>query len=342
MKLLIAYLIFTFGAIGFISFANAEDPDFTQVDPSCTKNYNSTVVTTDGNYTKHTILCYWEINEFVKIGAIQENLTDSETKILDDIAEAKGNGTYTRPPVVPDLDKPFTDWHDEVPDTIPKSCQRNNPSPSDIEECNLDTKMGFCERGVQSTSPIQQYETFAVSEYTPRDDLQIDLNNGMSGIVGKLKDYEECRAELKLIINLNKTHYVGISKEIAKGEYNPYHADFVTSDFVFPAGITKADESEILFEDRKAQKTFCAIEYIQESLRKEQGCEPKVYEGTYKNNTGITAYEANLKNTGPLAEYYKYMETEGVNYYPSWIKKHAVTITAISPGAEIVIELPRD
>ena len=341
MKLLIAYLIFTFGAIGFISFANAEDPDFTQVDPNCTKNYNSTVVTTDGNYTKHTILCYWEINEFVKASAYQENLTDSEAKVLDDIAKAKGNGTYTRPPFIPVLDQNYTGWPEQI-STVPKSCTRNNPSPSDIEECNLDSKMGFCERGIQSTNPIQQYEHFAVSEYKPRDDLQIDLNNGMSGIVSKLKAYEECRAQLKLIINLNKTHYVGISNQVAKGEYNPYHADFVTSDFIFPAGITKADESEILFQDRKAHDTFCKIEYIHESLRKEQGCPKKVYEGTYKNLTGMGAYEARLKNTGPLAEYYKYMETEGVNYYPSWIKKHAVTITAISPGAEIVIELPRD
>jgi hypothetical protein len=342
-KLLLGSIVFFVSAIGFLSYANAENGVFTDVDPDCFEQYNTTVNTGNGSYTKHQLLCIWEVKEFVKAGAIQHNLTESEQATLDKIKEDKESGNYE-----PMINLDYLETPSSIPKTvssvIPESCTRTNPSPSDIEECNIDTKMGFCERGIQSTSPIQQYEYFAVTEYTPRDDLQIDLNSGTKPIVSKLKEYEECRAELALIIQLNKTHYVGMSKQIEKGEYNPYHADFVTSDFVFPAGVTKADESEIKFQERKAHDTFCAIEYIQESLRKAQGCEPKVYEGTYKNNTGMTEYEKRLINDSPLTEWYKYKEADaaGERYYPNWIKKHSVTIDYISPGAQIEIQVPRD
>jgi hypothetical protein len=213
-----------------------------------------------------------------------------------------------------------------ITNVIPESCTRNNPSPSDIEECNIDSKMGFCERGIQSTSPIQQYEYFAVSEYIPRDDLQIDLQ-GQTSLTTKLLEYEECRAELQLIIDLNKTHYVGMAKEIAKGEYNPYHRDFVTTDLTFPSH-PKVNESSLVFEQRRADNRICKLDYS-DKFKKDNGCIFE-YEGTYKNLTGITAYEARLRDQGPLADYYKYMETEGIGYIPLWVKKHTFGISSIN------------
>lgn len=314
-----------------VSLAYAE-PDFTRVNPDCQPEFNMTTVTSDGTYTTHKLTCMWEVNEIVRATAIQENLTDTEQLILDKIREEKENGTYIRPPIdTGDNAVPY--GFGDVVDTVPESCKRTNPKPSDIEECNLDSKMGFCERGIQSTNPIQQYEYFAVTKYTPRDDLQIDLQKS-SPLVKKLKEFEECRAELALIIKLNKTHYVGISKQVAKGEYNPYHADFVTTDFEFPAGETEATPSEIAFQDRRAHNTFCAIEYIQESLRKEQGCTPKVYKGYYKNSTGITDFEAMLIESEPMVEYYKYKESDGKDYYPKWIKKHTFPIQSLGTSGD--------
>lgn len=334
MKILIGYAVFVILAVGFLSYANAESNStnvFEGVTPDCREIH--TAETINGTvYEKHLLDCKWFAQDMVT--AIQEDLTDEEQSVLDKIQEQKDSGNYTTPEIDLDYIKDYDGIPKTITDVIPESCKRQNPSSTDIEECNIDTKMGFCERGIQSTSPIQQYEHFAVTEYTPRDDLQIDLNNGATPLTKKLKAYEECRAELGLIIDLNKTHYVGISKQVAKGEYNPYHADFALSEFVFPAGITKADDSEIKFQERRAHDTFCAIEYIQESLRKSQGCEPKKYEGTYKNNTGITAYEANLRNTGPLAEKALYDETEGVGYVPYWIKKHTFGISGINTSSD--------
>jgi hypothetical protein len=333
-KTLLGFVLFSVMAIGFLSFANAEQDNSTKnifegVTPTCTEIH--TAETINGTVIEHHLLdCKWYAMDMAS--AKQFNLTQTEIETLEKVKKEREAGNQ------PAIDLTYLETPSSIPkitgrDVIPESCQRNNPSPGDIEECNLDTKKSFCERGIQSTSPIQQYEYFNVSEYVPRDDLQIDLQKNTS-LVKKLKAYEECRAELVLIIKLNKTHYVGISKEIEKGEYNPYHADFVTSDFVFPAGETKADASEIKFQERKALDTFCAIEYIQESLRKAQGCPAKIYEGEYKNLTGITAYEAKIRDTGPLAEYYKYHETDGIGYYPSWIKKHTFGIGSINTSSD--------
>jgi hypothetical protein len=313
-------------------YAENEKNVFEGVEPECTEIH--TAETINGTVIEHHLLdCKWYAIDMAT--AIQEDLTDEEQEVIDKAKECREDSNCEQPTINLDY---LSEDYGGIPktvssDVVPESCTRTNPSPSDIEECNIDTKMSFCERGIQSTSPIQQYEYFAVTEYTPRDDLQIDLNTGATSIANKLKDYEECRAELGLIIDLNKTHYVGIAKQVAKGEYNPYHADFVTSDFVFPAGETEATESEIVFAERRAHDTFCAIEYIQESVRVEQGCEPKKYEGTYKNLTGITAYEAKLRDQGPLAEKAKYDETDGVGYVPHWIKKHSFGISSINTSS---------
>jgi hypothetical protein len=315
-------------AIGFLSFANAEEGIFADVDPKCFEQYNTTVATSNGTYTKHQLLCHWEVNEFVQVGAIQANLTDAEQEALDDAKEDRESGN------VPEIDLTYLETPSSIPETItdvvPESCLRNNPSPGDIEECNLDSKRSFCERGIQSTSPIQQYEYFNVSEYIPRDDLQIELGK-QTPLSSKLKAYEECRAELKLILDLNQTHYVGISKEVAKGEYNPYHRDFVTTDLTFPSRIQDNDKL-LISQEWIAQNKICTMPYGDKYL-KDLGCEFE-YEGYYKNNTGITEYEARLLNTGPLAEYYKYHETDGVGYLPTWLKKHSFGITGINTSQD--------
>ncbi|MHA2052614.1 MAG: hypothetical protein ACW99F_03350, partial [Candidatus Hodarchaeales archaeon] len=280
---------------------------FVGVEPDCAR-YNATGTDLLGNYTSQELFCHWEvIDRKTNAGAIQQNLTEAEQATLDKIKIDKELGDYN-PAVNLDYLTEYGGIPKTVPtDVIPESCKRTNPSPSDIEECNLDSKMSFCERGIQSTSPIQQYEYFAVSEYIPRDDLQIDLNSGTKPIVAKLKDYEECRAELQLIIDLNKTHYVGMAKEIEKAKVN---------------------ESSLVFEQRRADNRLCKLDYS-DKFKKDNGCVFE-YEGTYKNLTGISAYEAKLRDQGPLAEYYKYHETDGVGYIPHWIKKHTFGINSIN------------
>jgi hypothetical protein len=316
-------------AIGFLSYANAEADNSTKnvfegVEPECreihtAKTINGTV------YENHLLDCKWFAQE---MASAKQNLTSSEQEALDELVEKRKSGESE---VTIDLSylKEPSPLPKVVSDKIPESCTRTNPSPSDIEECNIDTKMGFCERGIQSTSPIQQYEYFAVTEYNPRDDLQIDLQQQTS-VVKKLKDYEECRAELQLIIDLNKTHYVGISKQIAKGEYNPYHRDFVTTDLIFPSQ-EKVDEGRLVSESLKAENRLCKMPYTDKFL-KENGCDLSYkYEGTYKNNTGLTEFEKRLINDSPLTEWYKYKEADqaGEKYYPKWIKKHSLTITSM-------------
>jgi hypothetical protein len=338
-KVLLGFVVFSVCAISFLSYANADEVPWED-----SRLFNGTTPECNELWTdEHGLMtCKWHVTQKPLVGATQGNLTQAEQDTLDKIKEQKESGEYSPKIDLSYLEKPSSIPKSKFSDSVPASCTRTNPTPSDIEECNLDTKMSFCERGIQSTSPIQQYEYFNVSTYVPRDDLQIDLNNGAKPIVSKLKAYEECRAELRLIIDLNETHYVGISKEIAKGEYNPYHRDFATTEDTFPSGHLKADDTKLQRQESIGYEKLCANEQIDQKTRKYVYSCPFEYEGTYKNQTGMTNFEKKLINSDPMVEYFKYKETDGVNYYPSWMTKHYVTITGMSPNAQISLSATED
>jgi hypothetical protein len=344
-KLVLSFTLFSVIAIGFLSFANAdEDPDFTDVESECAR-FEGTQEFTNGTKVTKMLDCKWVTEEWIPnmvdiVTVIQTDLTEEEKQVIKDAIKCRSNPTCEKPTVTPVT---------EVPLEIPKKeqrtidvindimCKKHKLDESERELCRLAGSLTLCSQGIEKLGTIQETRTFLLSTEVPDPTKSWDYLHSNVYLTILIKADQECQATWTHLYNdILSPEYA--NKVWGVNDFQPYHGDLSLADRTYssPDLPTWMPASENL----RAQKAICDMPYT-DQFKKQQGC-VKVYEGTFKNNTGMTEYEKRLISQDNYAAYLSYKETDGIGFYPQWIKKHSITITGMSPGAELEINVPRD
>lgn len=257
-------------------YAEEIDVPFIPEGKTCQQSETSTTL---------SFYCIWVAEKEFGITVVQDDLDADDLQTLEDIREAKENGTY----VLPTIDNSWkhtptvsSEFEDEQ--AIEKFiCTRNSLEPSDVELCRLLEQLDLCNQGYGRLETIQEVRSFVVTLAEPDDLKQWDLKRNQY-LKDALMKYEECRAtQTEHDVVLSQMYADFIVDDISNNFL--YHADFATTDDIYPSqrltdysydrSITRA-YSSLCFEENGFGAKF----------KKQQGCSAEPYEGEYKNLIG--------------------------------------------------------
>jgi hypothetical protein len=254
--------MFSVLAIGFISLGHAElERDF--VEDQCVRTITENT---------ETIVCEKTVTTETTATATQEDLTDEEKKVLDDIAEARENGSYVEPPRYdhkwgvpsnePEPEKSTLVEH------VERLCEKNKLSPSEKEVCRLAEALNLCYQGYGKLATVQKERSFEVTLEKPDIWKSWDLAN-KTLLKNMLLAYEECRAtqtERDVVLSEMYANFVvdGIM------EPQVYHAEMAQHQTPFKSQVIT--ERTWLHTLGNAYEEICYSDIYPDSFKKQQGC----------------------------------------------------------------------
>jgi hypothetical protein len=289
-KLLIGYLVFSIGAIGFLSFANAEQFE----ESECIRT---------SNIEKDTVDCFREIAKEFNASAFQDNSDDPlALAVLDAIYEARENGQYIEPcrydPVSSPCDgsdkkkKTSFDWH------IENICESDRPS--NVETCRIyGEKIDALNEGlvgIGKLEPIQEQRSF-ILPLEPLDKTKsFKLANVNYLLVRASLAVEECIAkqtEHDIILSAQYEGYLPQDED-----FQAYHASIASDKIIIPSDkLTQFDFENSLTD---AFDVICESNYYSNNYKKDAGCKLN-YDGAFENPFEPTN-EINAENNKVLKE----------------------------------------
>jgi hypothetical protein len=344
-KVLLGFVVFSVCAISFLSYANAEKNVFEGVDSEC-REFESKVELKNGTKTIKMLDCKWVVEEFEPrhddmITVIQTDLTDEEKQVIKDAIKCRSDPTCEQPTVA--------EVPEEIEDEEPRKeqrtidvineimCKKHKLSESERELCRLAGSLTECDQGIKKLGTIQERRSFLLSTEVPDPTKSWDYLHSNIYLKILMKADQECQATWTHLYNTILSDEYD-HKVWGVNDFQPYHGDMSLADRTYSS--PDLPTWLIQSEDIRAQNTLCQMAYS-DAFKKQQGC-IMVYEGTYKNLVGMTTWEKRLISQDNYEAYLQYKETDGIGFMPHWIDKRSVTITGISPGAQLEVVIPRD
>lgn len=271
-KLLLGYVVFSVVAIGFITFADAEQFDETE----CKRVEN---------IAKSSVECYREIDKEFNASAFQDNSDDPlALAVLNAIYEARQNGSYVEPcrydPVSNPCDgkekdrKTSFDWH------IENICESDRPS--NVETCRIYGEkidaLNECLLGIGKLEPIQERRSFLMP-LAPLDKTKsFDYSKANYLLVRASLAVEECIAKQTEHDVILSAQYEGYLPQ--DEDFQIYHGTIADHHIVTPSDFLT--EKDFDNEKSKAFDIICESNYYSNNYKKDLGCSMN-YEGTFVN-----------------------------------------------------------
>ena len=266
MKLIKLLILFTvsIATISVASYAYAE-----QVDVPFAPAAKDCVHYPDSDPEKYA--CVWLSQNFtdIHITVKQDNLTEAEIKVLDDIEEARENGTYVEPPRYDHKWGLPTEEEDTYLEEKQKQiCNKNKLQPSEEELCRLLGVLNLCYQGYGKLETIQGVRSFEVTLLKPSIWKNYDLKTNT--ILKNVKlAYEECRAT-------HTVHDVILSEMYANfivdgvNDPAPHHSEYAKHQTPFASQVIT--ERTWLHTLGNAYDAICYGDNYSDSFKKQQGC----------------------------------------------------------------------
>ena len=256
----------------------------------------------DTQYLRYA--CVWMAEKEKGIKVVQDDLDEDDIRTLDEIKKAKEDGTYERPP---DQYKPEDDADDDNPVTTTdwlkkRACEGERESDKAL--CHHLNQLSQCEQGVEHTEsePVSTYRKFVVSDGERIHGKNFDLQDNyfLRDIYLKI---EECYAIWQVlqptVLGAQYLDFIRQSEDL-----QPYHADMAS---VREQVRTHSDLTKYTWErtQTEAHLVICYSDKYGQATKLMYGCNIG-YDGVFKNNTGMTAFEKRLMETDPMTAYELY------------------------------------
>ncbi len=235
---------------------------------------------------KTTVLCYKETFKDKGITITQDDLTEEEQEILDDIEEARENGSYEEPCRYNHVDGTCYKL-DETPeifggepdpanpiDPRVEICTKKSLNTEEYELCRLLEAIDECHRGFGKLEVIQEVSSFEVTLISPTIWENFDLKYNVY-LKSMLLAYEECRAIQILHDDVLSAMYWDF---VVDGIMEPqlYHGD-IAKDLI-PVPTQRLTEKTLLHTLGNAYEVVCYNQNYKEDYKIQQGCQPQEYE----------------------------------------------------------------
>jgi hypothetical protein len=302
-RLAVGFVILSALTIGFLSFANAE-----QVDIPFVPQGRDCILTEDTHIQRFA--CVWIAEKPKGISVKQDNLTEQEIQLLEEIKEAKENGTYVQPPEDVAWKGPTDFEKDEFEEFLDRmnkeSCGKENPRPADLEICALTGHLAECQRGTRESAPVQERSNFIISEMPANPNYTPDLHDQY--VIKKLyMAKEECIAQMiELQPRILGAQYLHLSQQ---PEGQMYHGEIAKE--LTPFQSQRIDDYDFYWQKAMNYQAICGEDSIyQDNTKKELGCVGPVYEGELPNPDKQVEYSSTA--------YAKYMayKNDPINFEP--------------------------
>ncbi len=275
-KLLFSFVVLSIGAIGFLSFVNAQEFDFTEIEPECKGPYQAFEATLLGNKTTTVYQCIWVDVQITKpvISVIIEDCDAECKKVIETANKCResnytlegcyGTGKVQEPQYTPDpgLTDDQNKLLEEADEKYDARCAgKDNLDKADTAFCNLYAERSICERGYLESEPIQTHDYFLTSNWKVGIWTMFEYKKQMAlGVMSAA--VEECTAQKRLQIDLGPYYLDMYLATINDG--TPYHADVAGQVFqpIHPLELTPAVHAASI---KVAENTRCTERQFQSS-----------------------------------------------------------------------------
>jgi hypothetical protein len=301
-KTLLGFIVFSVLAIGFLSYANAEeDPRFIGVEPEC-REFTGTQITPLGNKTTIMLDCKWVIEsiEGPKVGVVQPDLTPEEVKVIKDAMKCRTDPTCKPPVIAEPPENPDTnddgkiDREEMIEQNKKRACERaeKTDDTKDDDLCSSWIEASFCEQGIDESEPVQTHRFFLTTDFVLSAWRHHDYDNDYQLKILTAANLE-CKYQRTILepIILGP-QYLGFTRQ--SEDIQPYHADQVelTPWRDYRVEHHRLTPSVFANANDQAYSALCNSDHISKATKADYKClkqEPKDrdWERDVKNTSGV-------------------------------------------------------